>query len=60
MGVVVHICNPSIQRLRQEDWEFKASPGYIERSCLKQSNKILKEKGVSLYQILKHLHGYNN
>jgi hypothetical protein len=39
-GVVVHV--PVIQalrRLRQEHCEFKASLGYIARSCLKKKKK---------------------
>jgi hypothetical protein len=34
-GVVIHACNPSSQRLRQEDHEFEANLGYIVKSCLK-------------------------
>jgi hypothetical protein len=31
-------CNPRTQKLRQEDGEFKASPGYKGRLCLQ--NKV--------------------
>jgi hypothetical protein len=31
LAMVVHTCNPSSWRLRQEDPEFKASLGYIAR-----------------------------
>jgi hypothetical protein len=30
---------PALQRLRQEDREFKASQGFIARPCLKTSKK---------------------
>lgn len=34
--MVVHTCYPSTQRLRHECYEFKASLGYVARSCLKK------------------------
>jgi hypothetical protein len=36
--MVVHACNPSTQRLRQEDWEFR---GYrsLHRETLSQNQK---------------------
>jgi hypothetical protein len=34
-GVVVHVCNPSIQEAEKEDFEFKARLGYTGRSYLK-------------------------
>jgi hypothetical protein len=34
-SVRVHTCHP--RRLRQEDWEFKASPGYLGINCLKET-----------------------
>jgi hypothetical protein len=27
---------PDFRKLRQEDWEFEAKPGYTARSCLKK------------------------
>jgi hypothetical protein len=30
-AVLVHTVIPALRRLRQEDWEFKASQGYIAR-----------------------------
>jgi hypothetical protein len=37
--MVVHFCNLTLWKLRQEDCEFKASLGYIVRYYLKQTNK---------------------
>jgi hypothetical protein len=35
----MHICNPVLRRLRQEDVDSEASPCYIMKYCLKQANK---------------------
>jgi hypothetical protein len=35
-GVMVHTHNPSTRGIRQENYDFKASLGYIERPCLKK------------------------
>jgi hypothetical protein len=37
---VAHACDPPLGMLGQEDCEFKASPGYLERPCLKKKKKI--------------------
>lgn len=39
LSVVVYTCNPSIQRLRQEDSKFKASLSYVVRTCLKNRSR---------------------
>jgi hypothetical protein len=37
-GMVVHACNSSTQRLRQEDLKFEVSLDYITRHCLKKES----------------------
>jgi hypothetical protein len=43
-GVVMHACNPSTWKARQEDWNFEASLGYIVRPCLKTELERKREK----------------
>jgi hypothetical protein len=40
-------CNPSIWEVRQEDSEFRASLGYIVKSCYKKQKAKRKEKEFS-------------
>lgn len=35
-SILEHDYNPNIQMLRHENSKFKASLGYLERSCLQQ------------------------
>jgi hypothetical protein len=42
--VVVHAYNPSPQQLRQEDYKFKASLGYMVRPSLEKKKKEEKER----------------
>jgi hypothetical protein len=42
--MVLHACNPSIQRWRQEDCEFQARLGYTMRYCLKEKEREGKKK----------------
>jgi hypothetical protein len=42
-------------RLRQEECEFKASLGYIARSCLKQTNNVNKNKANNTEKALSRL-----
>jgi hypothetical protein len=49
---VAHACDPPLGMLGQEDCEFKASPGYLERPCLKKKKKNLQSFDVvPLYKI---------
>jgi hypothetical protein len=44
---MVYACNPSTGSLRQEDWEFNDSLGYIARPYLyKKKSKLLKTATV--------------
>jgi hypothetical protein len=42
-------CNPSSEKLRQEDCEFKTSLGYRARPCLKQKNYSTSEKILPMW-----------
>jgi hypothetical protein len=55
-SVVTHACNPSLRRLRQEDWEFKTSQCYKVRPCLKTNKDILINCDVMAYLLLYILH----
>ena len=44
---------PDFRKLRQEDWEFEAKPGYTARSCLKK--KTLTNPGWGDASVLKLL-----
>jgi hypothetical protein len=46
---VAHVCNPSIQRLREEDLEFQASLGHIVRPCFKKQNPKQINKNPKRY-----------
>jgi hypothetical protein len=48
-SVLVHICHSGG---RYEDIEFKASPSYIVRPCLKKRNKEKKRKENLVLQLL--------
>lgn len=49
LGVVVHICNPSIRELGQKDYhKFKASLFYSERACLRQTKKEHIKKSLEI------------
>jgi hypothetical protein len=44
-GMVVHDCNPSMERLRQEDHKFDIRLDYMVKPCLtKQRKKKKKER----------------
>jgi hypothetical protein len=32
LGMMIQVCNPALQRLRQEDCKFQASLGYIKKT----------------------------
>jgi hypothetical protein len=40
LGMVVHACNSSTWRLKQEDLKFKASLGYIDPISKKRKKKV--------------------
>jgi hypothetical protein len=40
-GMAIYTCNPSIQRLMQEDCKLGTSLGCIMRPCLKQKTKTI-------------------
>lgn len=39
LNIVIPLCNPSSQKLRQEDYEFMTRLDYIGRACLSHSGK---------------------
>jgi hypothetical protein len=45
LGMVVHICNTHINRLRQADGQLKASQGYIVRSCWEGWRGVERKEG---------------
>jgi hypothetical protein len=44
VGLVMHICNPALRRLRQKDGKLKASLLYIVRPCPPTKKKKKKNK----------------
>lgn len=44
LHLVVDDCNPGTLEAEAGDCEFKASPNYIAKSCLKQKNKQNQNK----------------
>lgn len=36
IAMVIHICGPSVRRLRQEDHQLEASLGYTDRACIRK------------------------
>jgi hypothetical protein len=48
LEMVVHICNSSIRRLRQEDLEFQDSLGYRMKYCLKKNSGNLVNNACNL------------
>jgi hypothetical protein len=51
-GVVVHTCNPSIQKAEAEDCKSEASLGYIVRSCLRKTSKQTKNTRDVVFSLL--------
>jgi hypothetical protein len=41
--VVVYICNPNTQKLKQEIEEYEATLDYVGIPCLKKQNKKRKD-----------------
>jgi hypothetical protein len=49
-AMVLHTCDPSTQ-LRKEDSELEASPGYIMKPRLKQTNKQTNKHKTAELQV---------
>lgn len=58
LGMVVHAFNLSGKQKQEDFWEFKASQGYIERSCLNPPSPGKKKKRTS-YSIAMVAHIWN-
>jgi hypothetical protein len=50
MGPMLEI--PALRKLRQKDYEFKTSLGYIARSCFIKQNNNNKSSDISLFPFL--------
>jgi hypothetical protein len=46
---------PTLRRLRQEAYKFKASLGYIGRPCLKQTNKQLESILMNIFYLSQYI-----
>jgi hypothetical protein len=50
LGMVAHICNPTLKKLKQNGSEFQASLGYIVRPCRMGENTHKMQ--ISFYDVL--------